>query len=84
MRSTHGPAGKAPVLPLLVKLAQHFAIQLILIQEGLHPVSIVLQVLQQHLQVPGQKTGNVNQIKIKKVCCWILSEALKVTAQILV
>lgn len=54
--STHRPARKRPVLPLFLKVGQDFPVELVLVQQRLDPVRVVLQVLQQHLQVPAQAT----------------------------
>lgn len=55
-RQTHRPARKSAVLPLLLKVHQHFPVQLVLIQQRLHSVCVTLQVIQQHLQVPAHNS----------------------------
>lgn len=48
-RRTYRPAWKRPTVPFLFKVCQHFAVQIILVQQGLDPVCVVLQILQEHL-----------------------------------
>lgn len=54
MRRTYWPARKGPVVPFFLKVGQHFAVEVVLVQQGFDPVGVVLQVLQQHLQVSAQ------------------------------
>lgn len=54
VKVTHRPAWKRPHVPFLLKVQQHFAVELILVQQRFDPVGVVLQVLQQHLQIPAQ------------------------------
>lgn len=53
---THRPAGEVAVVPFLLKIGEHFVVELVLVQQGLDAVGVVLQVLQQHLQVPATTT----------------------------
>lgn len=57
---TYRPAREVPILPFLLKVWQHFAVEIILVQQRLDPVCVVLQVLQQHLQVPAQPHVGTN------------------------
>lgn len=52
-RSTYRPAWKRPIVPFLFKVQQHFAVELVLVQQRFDPVGVVLQILQQHLQIPA-------------------------------
>lgn len=48
-RRTYRPAWEGPAVPFLFKVCQHFAIEIILVQQGFDPVCVVLQILQEHL-----------------------------------
>lgn len=54
--TTHRPAWKGPALPLFLKLWQHFAVELVLVEQRFDTVCVVLQVLQQHLQIPARQS----------------------------
>lgn len=49
---THRPAWEIANVPFLLKVGEHFVVELVLVQQRLDSVRVVLQVLQQHLQVP--------------------------------
>lgn len=48
-RRTYRPAWERPTVPFLFKVYQHFAKEIVLVQQGLDPVCVVLQILQEHL-----------------------------------
>lgn len=58
-KETYRPAWKSPHLPFFLKVRQHFAVQLVLVQQRFDPVRVVLQVLQQHLQIPAPAPDNI-------------------------
>lgn len=60
-RRTYRPSWKSPHLPFFLKVRQHFAVQLVLVQQRFDPVCVVLQVLQQHLQIPAP-TPNTSHV----------------------
>lgn len=56
-RRTYRPAWERPTVPFLFKVCQHSAVEIILVQQGLDPVCVVLQILQEHLQIPAQSSS---------------------------
>lgn len=54
---THRPPWEVADVPFLFKVGEHFVVEFVLVQQGLDAVRVVLQVLQQHLQVPATTTA---------------------------
>lgn len=55
---THRPAWEVANVPFLLKVGEHFVVELVLVQQRLDAVRVVLQVLEQHLQVPATTTAS--------------------------
>lgn len=61
---THRPAWEVANVPFFLKVGEHFVVELILVQQRFDSVRVVLQVLQQHLEVPAPTSASLLMIEM--------------------